>query len=351
MERSKKQVRLLGELKDFKRPFDLAQRNIYLPGDHEQTDLWGEQVPYRQLGIFGAYCFERIAGAMLGGYHHHGCVTHFHNGKQEIGYQPDVADHKNRIYTEVKACVWGTDTKLIQEQLQTHCNWVLYSDPESDNPENPPKCHYVFFRHNIKHAENRGLTRSAYLEELVKGGILYGIKVPLAIPLSFFIPQPMEKPHGFPTRIYCYCRQYDPVYRGYAEKHIMSVSTRFLNMLVSNPEETLELIGFKSRKFSFSRSKVKGLRINRKQVHQFPFISIDFKDEGKEWLETSREQLREFSRERVYEDSLPRFHSEDAVFGEKQLFLPTEEQMKGIVEVPFDIPPPEEDGTEEEPLF
>lgn len=349
MERSKKQVDLLAELKGFNSSFPIVQKNLHLPRENEQTDLFNrDSTPqiYRQLGIYGAYCFERIAAAMFGGFHHHGCVTYFHKGEENVGYQPDVADHKSGVYIEVKACVWGTDTKLIREQIQTNCNWVLYGGDQ----ENSPRCYYVFFRHNVKNAEKRSLTKSEYLEELVKGGILYGVKVPLAIPTSFFIPQSIETPHGFAVREYYYGRQYDPIYRGYAEKHIKSVSTRFLNLLISHPEETLKLTGFNPKEFSFLRKSVSKLRINKKPVERFPFITIDFKDKGKKWIKLAKERLEEFVRGQNIE-SLPEFHPEDMLFGDETKYTPTLEQLEEIIEVPFDIPLEGDEEREDEVPF
>jgi hypothetical protein len=313
MERSKKTEVLMKKLwaSNFDESIKLETKQITIPYD-TQTELFDE--PERDytkaITVYSGTCFENLAGAIFGGFHHGGKSTSMSNGAGTI--QPDISDHKNRRYIEVKSRCQNMQPKFLKEQIIKNLSWMLY-----DFSEPRPRSYMALFSHNILGMQKRGLSRAEYLEELVKGGVLYGILMPIIIPAQFFVNPDKTEASGYMLNEYNYTPELE--HRGYASCKIVSFSTRLPNDLILEPEQTLEKIGFDLKDFKISRRKVKGLRINNRQVHQFPMLLIDGKLD--KWIAQNKESITKLIGAEI---ELPAFYEGDGLFGSQQKYAPTE---------------------------
>ena len=342
MERSKKTgelVKKIWSLEDYK-PVNLKKKSISISYD-QQSELFDTSTYSRKaISVYSGSCFEKIAGAIFGGFHHGGRLTVVGNGDSTI--QPDISDHKRRRYIEVKSRAQNQQPKFLREQIIKNLSWMLY-----DFSEPRPKSYMALFNHNVLGMEKRNLKKQEYLEELTRGGILYGLFIPITISSQFFINPDKTQESGYLLREYNFDSSMSQ--RGYSSYHVVTFSSSFPRDLILEPEQTLEKIGFNPEDFKISRKKVKGLRINGKQVHQFPMLFMD--GDLDYWINENRERIEEQIEEKTSEDiTLPEFYDEDSLFGDAKEFAPTKEQLSEIEPIPFDIPPEDDIDEDEEEI-
>lgn len=318
---------LLRSLHGFGNQVELVRKNISIPLDQMEFDFSNPRNnPYStSITTFSGYCFEKISATIFGGYHHKGAIISYDNGEEVI--QPDVSNHRDRIYYEVKSCQWTSQLKLIRTQVERNLRWMLHEDSGEDTESN-----FVFYRHRIMNMQKRHLSKHELLDELLDGGVLYAVKTPISIPAQFFIHPDKINRKRYVLNTYDYS---DRIKYGYGSYQILSTSSVFLNDLIQNPEETLKVLGLNPDDFEIDKAKVKGIRINNKRLKEFPMIFIKQKDASK-WIAENKE-IFEFLFGKIRDDeiTLPQYDLNDEVYGDPERYKP---EGYSDEEVPFDIP-------------
>ncbi|HLD97959.1 MAG TPA: hypothetical protein VI815_01395 [Candidatus Nanoarchaeia archaeon] len=294
----------------------LAEKRIDILYNN-QADLFQEE-PYglKSIKTFSGQFFEYLTGARVGGYMHNGRVTDM--GAERGGIQPDIADYKLESYKEVKSNVTGGQLKLLREQLEKMTLWHL-----AGYPDKLPKFDWVFYRHNIMRMVARELSEGQFLDEARKS-VLYCVQVPFSVPMQLFLHS--DRTPNYVKREYHYGNASGN--RGYANYHIISISSQFLDHLVTVPQETITALGLNPDDFKIEKRKVKGLKVNGKLIHWFPLLTVEYKDEGyRNWFETEKPLLEEFvaSSQVQVSSRLPILSPEDKRFGNGD-YLPESQQ-------------------------
>ncbi|MFA5019843.1 MAG: hypothetical protein WC533_01950 [Candidatus Pacearchaeota archaeon] len=287
--------------------------NIPFEGDSQLEFLFPLKEPKPDISSYSGSFFEYLTAAIFGGYLHQGRMFKLKGGRSSL--QPDVSDHRKRIYYETKSCVQRDQLKLIREQMEKMRQWQIY-----DNKRPFPKIYFVLFRHKVTKMKNRGITQNQFLHEARKG-VLYAIHAPFSIMLQFYInPTATNK---YLLNEYCYSEiRRDPNSGGYARRHVRSISGTFLNDLMVDPKATVESIGLCPDDYNFERRKVRGLVVNNQRVHSFPLWFISHRNYC-DWVEKHRELLEEKLIEglEVQDELLPLFSKSDLPVGDRN-YLP-----------------------------
>ncbi|MEA3329682.1 MAG: hypothetical protein U9Q06_02980 [Nanoarchaeota archaeon] len=302
--------------------YHIATSLITFPCRDNQQELFPDTKErfYQQgIGGYAATFFEYLAGAMVGGMLHKGKVMELKG--LDLTIQPDIANHRDREYLEVKSSAKTEQLKLIREQIEKMGQWQLY------NQGKIPKLDFMFIRHKVHKMKARGLTQEEFLEE-VRKSILYAAQVPFAIPLQFYLDSDATKPYYHKEYYYPEAVENNP-YRGYAQKHTSSISSKFLNHLIENPQETIREIGLEPSDFEFEKRKVQGIKINGKRIYWFPCLTVKHKN-YQEWVDQSRGKIKEKLLGELKSadlEELPLFSSADLPIGEIDYLPETPEEI------------------------
>ena len=327
---------LLRNLHGFGNQVELVRKNISIPSDQMEFNFssFGKRPYSTSITTFSGYCFEKVTAAIFGGYHHKGAIISYDNGEEVI--QPDVSNHRDRIYYEVKSCQWTSQLKLIRTQIEKNLRWMLHEDSGEDTESN-----FVFYRHRIMNMQRRNLTKQELLDEMLDNGILYAIKTPISISAQFFLhPGKIDKKR-YVLNTYDYS---DRIKYGYGSYQILSTSAMFLNDLIKSPEDTIGNLGLDPDDFEVERARVSGIKINKRKLAEFPMMFIKQKDVRK-WIAENKE-IFEFLFGKVRDENvtLPQYDPNDEAYGDPERYKP---KNYSECEVPFEIPEIEPDDFEE----
>lgn len=272
----------IGFLYDGSPRTSVKSRSFSFPVEsQQQMTLYDEAGFFQGYGdgiiTFSGNFFERLTGARVGGTWHNQGVLSMENGN----IQPDISNHKKRVYWEVKQCFAGEKLKLIRNQVERMTLWQLYQGRGV-----LPKVNFTFFVHKVPGLIKRTRTKSDLLDELRKG-ILYSVQVPLSLPLQFFLSS--KAINKFNVRNYDYSNSAET--RGFATCHIFAISPHFLDGMILDPSHTLEEMDLDPEDYICNKSKLGNLRVNGKRIHQFPFLEVIHRDFDK-WLNNNQDSLR-----------------------------------------------------------
>ncbi|HRZ85449.1 MAG TPA: hypothetical protein P5277_01585 [Candidatus Paceibacterota bacterium] len=321
--------------------------------DKDQQNFYFENINLGYcscLKTFSGRFFENVTAARVGGYIHNGSIMDisYSNGK----IQPDVSDHKRRIYHEAKSIAAGQQLKIIREQFERFAQLQLLDV----NPT--PKIYFHFYRHNVQGMQRRKLSQEDLIEEIRKN-IIYCVQTPFSVPLQFYLnPNKTRNNSDFLHNEYNYAESLPG--RGFKSQHTTSISSDFLNELTINPEETLEKMGLNPENYTFKRKKVSGLKVNQKTISWFPLLVIEQKD-YLSWLEQTRDKIKNdflFMSELQDNNSLPLFNPNcDNPIGSGDYLPENTQDLESItertvenIETVDSIQIPQEDADEEKEI-
>jgi len=277
--------RLLNSVKsEYSTPYKLKKRDIDIP---IQLDLIGAEPVEGKIMPFSGYCFEMLANIICSKSDHH-ANGKFEDEDRSYSFMPDLI-YKNGHLTEVKSCKDSDQLKFRREQMAGYISYQLQN--------NERKVDFVLFSHDIEGIRKEGLTRTEYLKRF-RENVLFGIKVPLAIPMQFYIEEKkILSESGRPLKLKEYSPKKRTQIRGYANVSVQTTSSVFLRESFGNPENMIRALHLDTLDFKDpEKYMVKGTRINGNKIKPFPFLELQLKDE-EAWVKRSRSLLENFLEE------------------------------------------------------
>jgi len=271
---------------EYSKPYKLKKKNAHVP---IQLDLIESEPVEGKIIPFSGFCFEIMANLISSGYGHH-AGGKFKEEDRSYSFMPDLISENGGI-TEVKSCKDSDQLKLRREQMAGYASYQLQN--------NGRRVDFVFFSHDIEGIRKGDLTRSKYIERFRKN-ILFGIKVPLAIPLQFYTEEKkILSSNGLPMKLIEYRPKEKCQARGYAHVSVQTISAVFLREFLRDPENMIKSMHLDTLDFKDPKKYiVKGATINGRnnKIKPFPFLELQLKDEG-DWTKKARPSLENFLKE------------------------------------------------------
>ena len=175
-------------------------------------------------------------------------------GASEISFFPDLSSKE--YISEIKSISPYRRLKLKDWQIAKY-SAVIYND---QFPEK--RINFKIFRHGLKEIQKKYGNKK--LRDLIKGlsqNTFYGISMPFSLIFELY------------SSNFEHTSRYDN--DGSSFETQTRVSSKFIDELVCEPENTLKSLGFQKDRFGFiPRNSPKRIKVNRFEVRSFPFLEI-----------------------------------------------------------------------------
>ncbi len=233
-----------------------------------QTSLKGfYPSPSRRKTLMGGF-YEGVNRALFGGkLNDRKFDIDFLNGDiSDRSIKPDIIDKEKNLEWESKSSHYDKESKIMSRQLEGY-KYLQHSNPQSIYL-------FSFYRHALFEIEKQERTEDEVLKELLNQ-TLYSVILPFPIVLKMDEIPVVGK-------------------RKISRKHIQKEGTTYpdclcinphtLNSFLTNPEQTLEILGFDSERFEIKKRFYPGnITVNRRRLKPFPVVRIFDKRYG-EWV-------------------------------------------------------------------
>lgn len=275
---------LISCINGFEKKFDTFRSNFSYPIDFPNIDFseqfkgWNNHNYKRApANVYSGRFFEELGISIFGGT----LNDSIHMFYEDYQIKPDIKFGENK-FGEVKSCLIGLQLKLEKEQLAKMALLLIKNGL--------PSLDFILFQHGLVDIQKDYQEKDKLIKGLKKE-VLYCIRVPIQFPMQFFIHPDQCKKYKL--------KEYPPDKRGnrgYGDKNILSISSKFMPSLLFNPNITLQEIGLNLKDYIFQRYTVSNLKVNKKKISQFPLLVIKSKKKKyEEWFNQERSNLSELA--------------------------------------------------------
>ncbi len=287
MARGEQTIRLLKSLKGFEDILKPYRKNFSYPTFDSKGNLdfneissdpsWnGFNYKRAPATVYSGRLFENIAVSMFGGK----LNDEIHLIGENSAIKPDIK-YSDKHFAEVKSCVLGNPLKLEKEQLSKYA-YNLISD-------GMPIFDFYFFVHNAQGIIKNYSDRESLVDQIRKN-IVFAVSTPFVIPVQFF-----NHPSNNPFILNQYPSD-GTASRGYGDRDLLSISSKFLKQLFFDTQRTLNKLNLGSKDFEFKEYNVKGHKVNKKIISEFPFLQINMNSlDYIKWFQQEKPHLEELS--------------------------------------------------------